>query len=82
MKKQYRITKQNYINFKINNMKKTIFTLGAALLLFSACSSSTESSSTSDSTLVDTTVVATDSTQVSDSLQVKAGEIKSTEEVK
>ena len=76
MKKQYRITKQNYINFKINNMKKTIFTLGAALLLFSACSSSTESSSTSDSTLV-----ATDSTQVSDSLQVKAGEIKSTEEV-
>jgi len=82
MKKQYRITKQNYINFKINNMKKTIFTLGAALLLFSACSSSTESNSTSDSTLVDTTVVATDSTQVSDSLQVKAGEIKSTEEVK
>ena len=82
MKKQYRITKQNYINFKINNMKKTIFTLGAALLLFSACSSSTESTSTSDSTLVDTTVVATDSTQVSDSLQVKAGEIKSTEEVK
>ena len=77
MKKQYHITKQNYINFKINNMKKTIFTLGAALLLFSACSSSTESSSTSDSTLV-----ATDSTQVSDSLQVKAGEIKSTEEVK
>ena len=76
MKKQYHITKQNYINFKINNMKKTIFTLGAALLLFSACSSSTESSSTSDSTLV-----ATDSTQVSDSLQVKAGEIKSTEEV-
>ena len=57
-------------------MKKTIFTLGAALLLFSACSSSTESNSTSDSTLV-----ATDSTQVSDSLQVKAGEIKSTEEV-
>jgi len=82
MKKQYHITKQNYINFKINNMKKTIFTLGAALLLFSACSSSTESNSTSDSTLVDTTVVATDSTQVSDSLQVKAGEIKSTEEVK
>ena len=82
MKKQYRITKQNYINFKINNMKKTIFTLGTALLLFSACSSSTESNSTSDSTLVDTTVVATDSTQVSDSLQVKAGEIKSTEEVK
>ena len=77
MKKQYHITKQNYINFKINNMKKSIFTLGAALLLFSACSSSTESSSTSDSTLV-----ATDSTQVSDSLQVKAGEIKSTEEVK
>jgi uncharacterized protein YcfL len=77
MKKQYHIIKQNYINFKINNMKKTIFTLGAALLLFSACSSSTESSSTSDSTLV-----ATDSTQVSDSLQVKAGEIKSTEEVK
>jgi len=76
MKKQYHITKQNYINFKINNMKKSIFTLGAALLLFSACSSSTESSSTSDSTLV-----ATDSTQVSDSLQVKAGEIKSTEEV-
>ena len=58
-------------------MKKSIFTLGAALLLFSACSSSTESSSTNDSTLV-----ATDSTQVSDSLQVKAGEIKSTEEVK
>jgi uncharacterized protein YcfL len=57
-------------------MKKSIFTLGAALLLFSACSNSTESSSTSDSTLV-----ATDSTQVSDSLQVKAGEIKSTEEV-
>jgi uncharacterized protein YcfL len=81
MKKQYRITKQNYINFKKNNMKKTIFTLGAALLLFSACSSSTESNSTSDSTLVDTTAVATDSTQVSDSLQVKAGEIKSTEEV-
>ena len=76
MKNQYHITKQNYINFKINNMKKSIFTLGAALLLFSACSSSTESSSTSDSTLV-----ATDSTQVSDSLQVKAGEIKSTEEV-